>query len=215
MSRLRFHNFWGKVQVAFPWLSGTAVSERKRLSDEFVDGLLAGSDRWLTPYSAGGFERTVFEFLPPDELERLTNAVAGVRAVADELQPNVPATSEQRARALPHFKAILKVLEFDRYADADAFLLGKVIEKELAHHRSIQSLDHLRFMTGSDSTGDPALWVWAFVKESGEHDEQAFFKGADEIDPPLKRAAEEVAPDRLTYISYRSTLDQLELEVAA
>ena len=58
----------------------------------------------------------------------------------------------------------MEFLEFDRYADAEAYRLGKLIERELRPRWPVE-LAQLRFNTGLDHSGDPALWVWAYLTE--------------------------------------------------
>lgn len=203
-------NFWVHVMAMMEYHPSFSVPNGPRLTDEIVEKLFV-----LTPLAADGFVEETFSFLAPDELNALKSAVAGVRAVTSQMGKRTSATPEEKSRALPHFQKIISILAPDRYADPEAFRIGKQVERRLVP--SPPHLDHLRFMTGRDSTDDPALWIWAYTKEkdSGEYDQEAFFAAVDEIDSILKEVAEEVAPDRWPYISYRSTLDQLEYEAAA
>lgn len=212
MPRDPLHDFWANIQYAHKFMPPLAVSNPFRLTAEEVE-----KEFRLTSHTAEGFQKEAFvSFLTPSELDKLEQAVKEVRIVASELAADTVATAEQRKRALPHFQDIVSILAPDRFADPEAFVIGKKIEAKIAAKRPAK-LDHLRFMSGSDSTGDPALWVWAYTKEkeSGEYDSKAFFAAVDEIAPVLKGAAEEVAPERWPYISYRSTLDNLEYETAA
>jgi hypothetical protein len=54
------------------------------------------------------------------------------------------------------------MLEFDRYGDAEAYRPGKQIERAL-HISRPPELAELRFNSGIDHSGDPALWIWAFL----------------------------------------------------
>lgn len=212
MSRDPLQDFWTNIQYAHRFMPPLAISKPSRLTHEEVK-----KEFRLTAHTAEGFQKEAFSsLLSNDEVERLDQAVKGVREVAAELTPGTLATPEQTARALPHFQAIVDILAPDRFANPEAFKTGKQIEAKLKARRPAK-LDHLRFMTGLDSTGDPALWIWAYTKEkdSGEYDQEAFFAAVDEIAPALQSAAEEVAPDRWPYISYRSTLDRLAYEAAA
>lgn len=116
--------------------------------------------------------------------------------------------------AKPIFASILKELEFHRFGDAEAFRIGKEIERRIAPDRPGE-LAELRFETGPDSTDDPGLWVWAFITELGEHDLARFHSSANAIESILDPIARAVAPERWPYILFRSTLDQLELEATA
>ena len=47
------------------------------------------------------------------------------------MSPTAAASANELESALPHFREILRILEFNRYGDAEAYRLGKLIEKEL------------------------------------------------------------------------------------
>jgi hypothetical protein len=209
MPRNPLHDFWMNITHAFGGMPPFAVPNGPRLTD----GLIEKKFR-LSRHTAEGFQEVAFSFLSPGELAELKEAVRSVREVASELGSRVVATTGEKARALPHFQKIVRMLAPDRFADPEAFKLGTIIEQKLTLRPP--HLDHLRFMSGLDSTDDPALWVWAFVKESGEHDEQAFFQGVDEVKPVLEPMLREVAPEGRVYLRFRSTLDQpVAEEVAA
>lgn len=206
--------FFRIIQQSCRVIYWAAVADRPRLTPEWIDDALEKNHGWLTSQTADRYDAAAFDFLPPDELQRLTVAVGRVRAVAAELGPKNSASAEQRERAKPAFKDILQLLEFDRFDDPEAFRLGKMVERKLTANWP-PHLDHLRFMTDLDHSGDPALRIWVYVRGSVEEDEEAFFAAVDEIKPMLDETAREVAPDRWPYISVRSTLDQPEVEAAA
>ncbi len=199
--------FWVNVLAASNLELSTGVADRPRITPEAVASRLATRPRWLTPFTVAGFRQEEFGFLSQEELDRLTDAVIGVRAVASELRPDQPATEEQRERALLHFLVVLEVLEYDRYGDVPALILGKQIEYRLASEWP-PFLDHLRFRTGLDSTDDPALWVWAFVtEETEEYDEIKFLTRANAIECVLNPIARSMAPEGRVYLRFRTTLD--------
>jgi hypothetical protein len=198
--------FWMNVLASSHLDLGSGVADRPRITPDGVAERLARRPRWLTPFTVAGFRPEEFQFLPAEELKRLTDGVGGVQTVASELRPDQTATDEQRGRALPHFQAVVEVLEFDRYGDAPALILGKQIEQRLVPVWP-PHLDHLRFRTGLDSTDDPALWVWAFVAEAGEFDDGRFLERADVIEDVLEPVARKMAPEGRLYLRFRSTLD--------
>jgi hypothetical protein len=204
--------FFRNIQQSCRVIYWAAVADRPRLTPEWIDDVLDKNHGWLTPQTAANYEAAAFDFLPPDELHRLNAAVGRVRSVAAALGPNVVASAEQRERAKPAFKAILQLLEFDRFDDAEAFRLGKTVERKLASNRP-PHLDHLRFRTGLDSTDDPALWVWVYVAEDGEYDDATFLSRAEVIETALKPVAREVAPEGRVYLYFRTTSDLPEREV--
>ena len=199
--------FWINVLAASSLDLPSGVADRPRITPDAVAARLVTKPRWLNPFTVRGFRVEEFQFLSPEELKNLTDGVNGVLAVASEIRPNQLATEDQRERAQPYFLAILEVLEYDRYGDVAALILGKQIEQRLASDWP-PFLDHLRFRTGLDSTDDPALWVWAFVtEEAEEYDEIKFLRRANAIEDGLEPIARELAPEGRLYLRFRSTLD--------
>ncbi len=211
---MALEEFWRNVRRAVTLIRPSAIADSPRISTEEISRSLASADLWLVRGAVGGYDEKDFPFLSPEELSRLTAAVQQFRDVAVTVSPRGPATRQQIETARPAFQSIVELLEFDRFADADAFRIGKEIERRLAPDRPAE-LAELRFETGPDSTGDPGLWVWAFVAESGEHRKDVFFGAVDKIEPHLGPIAWDVASGRQPYILFRSTLDQLAPEAAA
>jgi hypothetical protein len=201
MPRDPLHAFWLSIMYALDGLPPSMVPSGLRLTDEMIE-----ADFRLTPHTAEEFQEDAFSFLPEGELSRLKNAVEKVRAVSSNMGPRVVATRDERDEALPYFKIIVRVLEPDRFTDPETFKLGKKIERELAPVRP-SHLDQLRFMSGLDSTDDPALWVWVYVAETGEYDDATFLARADEIENVLKPIARAVAPEGRVYFHFRTTSD--------
>lgn len=208
---MSFQIFWKGVSRTAGLAWSDAVADRRRLTLGEIEERLVTHKRWLKAHVFNFFLEEDFLFLSSDELKPLSDAVHQVELVASEIDFEQAATPDQLNRARPAFGKIVQLMGFDRYDDPDAFLLGKTIERRLAPAWPLH-LDHLRFETGPDSTGDPGLWVWAFVAESGEHDTEAFHSAAEAIEVVLNPVTREVAPDRWPYILFRSTLDQLEPE---
>src|SRR5208337_1447637 len=93
-------------------------------------------------------------------------------------------------------------LEFHRYGDAEAYRLGKQIEQKLQPHWP-KEIAELRFNTGLDHTGDPALWIWVFLTEDVSKDDETFLRAAQWLPTILDPIARRVAPDRWPYLSFR------------
>jgi hypothetical protein len=185
------------------------VVDSPRLDVSRIEDMLRSTDPWLTPEVVAGFDEKDFSFLPDDERGRLARLVADFRAVAETVRPTGPAPRDAVERALPLFRDIVQSLEFDRYGDAEAFRLGKLIEREIAPHRPSE-LAELRFNTGLDHSGDPALWIWAFLSDEASDTDEHFLEAAQTLRDLLRSTARRVAPDRWPYISFRSLAEQLE-----
>lgn len=203
--------FWKDVDRATRFAWSDAVADRPLLTPQDIEKQLVTRNQWLWSHVFDYFREEEFHFLPAEELMLLSNAVRQVRAVASEMNLDGVATPDQLNRARVDFGKIVSLMGFDRYDDPDAYFLGKTIESQLATAWP-PDLDHLRFRTGQDSTGDPALWVWAFVAETGEYEEARFLGRTDLIEDIVEPIAREVAPEGRLYLRFRSTLDLPEVE---
>lgn len=206
--------FWRNVRAAARFIRPSAIADSPSLDATKISKMLESSDFWLAPAAVRGYVETDFSFLAPGDQQQLSDAVELFRAVAQNVNPKGPATPEQVAKARPAFQSILELLEFHRYGDAEAFRLGKIIEQKLTPLHPAH-LDHLRFRTGLDSTGDPALWVWGYVAQTGEYDETTFLEWADDIRRVVDPICREFAPEGRAFLYFRSTAEQAELEGAA
>lgn len=204
---------WPTVRRDVGYMSDRAVADRPRFTRKAILERLITNKRWLYDHIFGERFEEGFDFLGETEKRRLCEAVEAVRLVAGEIPEGGQPTAEQLDRAREPFADVVEVMGFDRYDEADDFYFGKQIEQRLKPRPP--QLDGLRFESGLDHSGFPALWVWAFVSESVERDEGAFFAAVDQIHPVLEEAAREVAPDRWPYISFRSALVPPEVEAAA
>ena len=211
---MAFQDFWWNVLTAASVTRPGRIADIPRITSDDISTRLRVNNFWARPKSVSGFDESELTFLPADERKRLAELVKSFRAEVGESGMPPPATGERLERARPLFHEIVERLEFDRFADPEAYRIGKAIERLIAPDRPA-ALAELRFNSGGDHTGDPSVWVWAFVRETGEHDEKTFLESTDVIDPLLEEAAREVEPERFAYISYRSTLDQPEAEAAA
>src|SRR5262249_23325800 len=98
--------------------------------------------------------------------------------------------------------------------DAEAFRLGKQIENVIQRHRPTE-LAELRFQTGLDNTGDPAIWIWAILTEEATRDDERFFQASERVRKLLDAAARTVTPERWHYIRSRTVVEQNEIMAEA
>lgn len=135
--------------------------------------------------------------------------MAEFRQIASAVKPIAPPSSDRLEQAIPLFRDIIAMLEFDRYGDADAYRLGKQIEREIESYRPAE-LAELRFRTGPDHSGDPGLWIWSYLTGAAEESDERFLEYARKLDDMLDPIAREIAPDRWPYLSFRSLAEQAE-----
>ncbi len=164
-------------------------------------------DLWLTPAVVGSFREDDFSFLPAEERAELTAAVTHFRQVAGRVAAGRPATPGEVEQGKAALLGIVRLLDFDRYQDAESFRLGKKVEHRLRDREWPPLLDHLRFESGSDHAGFPALWVWAYLSAAASDSDEQVKRSAGLLRPILREAAREVAPERFPYVSFRSVSD--------
>jgi len=163
-------DFWMSIRTAVRLLVPGASVDSPLLDSAAIERGLRGAAIWLTPASVEGFDPNDFVFLPHAERQTLTEAVERFRDVARQVPPNQPATEEQIRQALPEFQRIVEILRPDKYADPEALVIGKRIEQHLAN-RLPEFVAALRFETGEDHTGAPALWIWVILKDEAAEEE--------------------------------------------
>ncbi len=207
------HDFWVSVRTGARLFPPQVIVDTSRLDAGAIERTLQRATPWLTRGSVAGFNETDYHFLPDAEREKLGQLVSAFQKIASGVNPTAPATNDQVAQAHPLFRDIVGMLEFDRYEDAEAFQLGKEIEREIQTYRP-RELAKLRFRTGLDHTGDPAIWIWAFLQDDAWDDER-FLASARQIDELLDPAARRVAPDRWPYLSFRSLAEEAEIAAAS
>jgi len=211
---MALRDFWNSVRVGAKLFAPQAIVDSPRLDAEAIERALRGSTFWLTKAVVVGFQKDDFSFLPENERNRLAELVENFREVASTVSPAAPTSQAAIEKALPLFREIVERLGFDRYEDAEAFRIGKLIEEAIAPSKP-PDLAELRFRSGLDHSGDPALWIWAFLtKEASENDEE-FLKVAQKLRELLDPIARHVAPDRWPYLSFRSIVEESELVEAS
>ena len=206
---MAFHDFWNKVRIGAKLYDPGFIAEAPPLDADAIEEMLRKTTHWVTPRSVAGFDETEFAFLPDGERAQLTKLVADFRQATATVNPFAPATADTAERARPLFRDIIRLLEFDRYDDAEAFRLGKLIEREIAPWRPPE-LAELRFNTRLDHTGDPGLWIWAYLSDEVSEKDEDFLEAAQRLRDPLDDVARQVAPDRFPYLSFRSLREQSE-----
>jgi hypothetical protein len=206
---MALRDFWVSVRTGANLIAPQVTVDAPKLDARAIERTLKSATLWLTPRATAGFDEDDFDFLPDAERARLAQLVTEFRRIASEVKPTAPATDDQVAQALPLFRDIVEMLEFDRYGDAEAYRLGKQIERAIEPYRP-KELAELRFNTGPDHSGDPAIWIWAFLTDAAAESDERFLENAEQLRGMLDPVARTVAPDRWPYFSFRSMAEQAE-----
>jgi hypothetical protein len=206
-----FREFWVSVRSTIKVMAAPQlVADAPRLDDAAIERQLRQpGDMWLTPAAVAGFEKSDLAFLPEEERTRLADLVQRFIEVAETVNPRGPAPIEAVDRGLLLFKAIIQELEFDRFADPEAFRLGKQIEREIQKERPTE-LAELRFNTGTDHSRDPGLWIWVFLTTEASNGDEEFLRTAQMLSERLEPVARRIAPERWPYLSFRSIAELAE-----
>jgi hypothetical protein len=210
---MSFEQFWTNVRIGARHISPEVVADAPPLDEAAIESALRKETHWLTPESVEGFQESDFPFLSNEERARLTKAVEGFEKATATVRPTVAPSLHELESALPHFREIVKILEFNRYGDAEAYRLGKQIEKKL-QPLQLGDIAELRFNTGLDHSGDPALWVWVFLTEEISSKDEDFLKSARRLREIVHPIARRACPDRYPYLSFRPIREPAEVAEA-
>lgn len=160
------------------------------------------ADVWLNARTTAGYDPADFDFLDEDERDELTRRVAELRSLLAEIPPDELPSVEAIARARPIFLRIAALLDFDHHADAAALSLGKRLSRRVRDALP-DWVQGLRFETGWDVIGDPALTLWVVAPEDFTRREDWFPRFMHVAEALRKRVAE-LAPEMFPYIHLTS-----------
>lgn len=201
--------FWQSVRAAASFYKyGGPPPDAAPIDAAIIDKGLRNSTNWLTSRTMTGWdEANVDEYFTPADRDRLVQAVHTFQAVTKPLNPYRPApTAEQIETARPALAEIIHLLEFDRYADADAFTTGKRMVLALASNPppELAELVELRFNTGDDWAGYPGIWISAFLSVTACGTDDVLMGHSREIRPILQDLSEKIDPVRFPFVSFES-----------
>ncbi|QGJ70670.1 Hypothetical protein PBC10988_23680 [Planctomycetales bacterium 10988] len=207
---MSLRKFWQNVRLGASLLVPTVMVDSPHLSEGQLTTMLADSDLWLTPRAVEGYQERDFEFLEDGERAELTSHVNAFQKIAQQVPSDQPATDEQHDQALPHFRKIVQILNPRKYADLAAFKIGKQVERLIAGELP-KYVQELRFQTGSDSTGDPGIWVLVIVNEKAT-DSKLFSSISRQVRDLLFGTIQDLEVDYWPYINFRSESEQRAIE---
>ncbi len=199
--------FWTSVRTGLRlYAPPRVIADSPRLDSEAIQKALARADLWLTPATVRGYDRADFDFLPAEYRDELARLVEGFQKVVAGVNPRGPATEEQVRLATPLFRGIVEALEFDRFADADAFRVGKVLESDPVFPKD--GVD-ARYRTGPDFNGEPGLKIMMYLPDS---DLESFLARAATIRRDVTESVLRHGQPYWPYMSFRFQSDLAELQ---
>jgi hypothetical protein len=202
---MAIEEFWISVRTAAGLMVPKAAVDSPRLDRGRIETILRGATFWLTPGSVKGYNPKDFEFLSEEERTRLDEGMREFKAVAESVPRQGPATDEQIKDGVLGFSKIIEVVRPDKYADFDAFVIGKKIEN-LVRDELPDWVREMVFETGYDSSGAPALWIWVEVEDEAAREDS--IENFLMIRRELTAAGAQVCPDRWVYVRMRTVSEQ-------
>jgi hypothetical protein len=164
---MSLNDFWTNVRLgARLYAPSRVISDSPRIDEAQMELVLSNADHWLTKSAVEGYDPNDFAFFPEQKRAELTRIVDQFRKVVGEVNPRGPVTEEQIHRARPLFRSIVEMLEFDRFADVDAFRVGNIVEAEPMFPAS--DISDTRYRTKLDSNDYPALKVMIYLTDTKE-----------------------------------------------
>lgn len=167
---------------------------------------LASSPLWLTPYVVEDFDPAEFPEIPDADRELLSDAVDRFAGIARSVPPNQPATDKQILDATVAFQAILDLLQDYIERDREADEIRRIL-MSLTFPREVLTWD-IEF--GTDSTGDPALWLWIILVD-GAADGDEFAVLTAGVREQIRRALRDARIERWPYVRFRTASEEQEL----
>jgi len=203
---MSLENFWVHFPMSLGMFHLRSAVDSPRLDKERIDAILADSDSWLTHGSVKGYDPSDFEFLAEREQTELASGVEKYRPVNIKALNSGNVTQEEIVQAKAGLRQILEVIRPDKYADIDAFILGKKIEN-LVRDRLPDWVREMVFETGFDASGGPALWIWIEVEDQAARGVD-MFENFLMIRQELTEAGGQICPDRWVYVRMRTVSEQ-------
>ena len=203
---MSLQEFWTSVRTGASFLLPSATVDSPKLDANHIESMLRGTHVWLTPKSVEGFDESDFDFLPDDERGRLAQCVSDFVDAARQVPPDQTATDAQVQAGLPCFRCVLEIMRPDKYGDVDALRIGKKVEQRLTGQIP-EWVSDLRFETGEDAIGDPAVWIWVEVADAAA-EADVFPKNTKQVRKIVESCLRQLGVQHWPYVRFRTSSEQ-------
>lgn len=203
---MSLREFWISVRTGAKFLLPSATVDSPKLDANRIESMLRGTFIWLTPKAVEGFDESDFDFLADGERNRLTQCVNEFVNAAQQVPPDQPATDAQVQAGLTPFQCVLEIMRPDKYGDVEALVIGKRVEQCVAGQLPEWVAD-LRFETGEDSNGDPAVWIWVEVADVAA-EEEVFSKNTKQVRDIIESSLRKLGIQHWPYVRFRTSSEQ-------
>ncbi len=205
--------FWTSICSAARFLVPAVIADAPIFDGSDIEAGLRRTRDWLTPESVAGFDEQNFGFLADDTRRRMAQCVNDFRAIAQQVASDEQGSDEQLEAALPSLLGVLEVMRPDRYADLDALIIGKKVERELAG-RLPGWVREIRFETDNDSNGDPAVWIWVEIDDDAATP-NVLSRNTRRVRSLLGECVQQVDDPHWPYVRFRTSSERAEATLEA
>ncbi len=152
------------------------ISDLPRMNIADVRSSLEKSHNWLSPKIVRGYDESDIPFFSQEKRLEISENVRNFEKIAKEVKPKGSPNEDQVRSALPLLIDIAEEMEYDRFADPDAFRIGKTIEADpdFPHDEVIDA----RYRTTTSWNGHPTLRIMVYLPNS---DDEKFLERAERI----------------------------------
>ncbi len=164
---------------------------------------------WLTTDAVQGFDISGFYGLSADQRRDIEGLIEGFRAVAAQVPPGGQPTDEQVRQARERFLAIYRVVGKYLFHEVSQEVIP-AIEHTLAEDWVPDFVVRYDCEVGTDSTGDPAVWVWLIVTDEATKDDRVF-QSLGPLRNAIMQSLRARGVDSWVYLSVRTVSEQGEL----
>lgn len=178
-------------------------TDHPALDAKKIAGQLERAAIWLTPSSVRGFDLRDFPELSAPIRNQLKDNIDRFVQVAKRVPPTKPAEPQEIKEAMT---ALLKVIEIlNPYLPSGGEL--QKVQEALQRIKYPNFVRNFEFELRTDSTGDPAVWVWVFVDDSAAQREE-FTEMGSEVEERIRNALSEAGITRWPYVRFRTPAEQ-------
>jgi hypothetical protein len=200
---MALQRFWSVIQNArslfFGRVNESVDSGRRADTSSLMDAVRQTADVWFTPDLVKDYDEADFTFLSDDERTKLRQAVDEFRRLAAQSQSGPPSTA-QIERGYDLFVMINNLIaphlgeELDLRRIADA-------TRSVPWANYILGAD---YRIGTDSTGDPAVWIRLIVKDDVEIESPTVQAELARVRGAYREAIQKAGIERWPYITVRT-----------
>ena len=190
----------------FGRMNESADSGRPANQASLMDAARRTADIWFTPNLVRDYDEAEFRFLPQPKQQELRAAVEEFRRLTQAVHGTVP-TPEQIEQGYDLLVTINNLTPRDFGEEQELYQL-----RDVSHSVPWpECVRGMSFRLGTDSTGDPAVWIWLMVEDDVVIDSAEVQAELATVREALQEAIQRAGINRWPYISVRTRTETKEL----